>query len=85
MADPAAADCMREIEDALADRVGLDGTSLVREVVLGGLTIAQAARSRGCAISRREVGCWSWLFRRSLDVVALRLGYRAHGALSGVK
>jgi hypothetical protein len=75
------ADRLKDVEGALAYSAGGDGVELVR-AILSGTSIEQAARANG-ASTRREVHCWSWLFRRGLDVLTVRFGYRPHSALAG--
>lgn len=57
-------------EAAITQQCGADGLDLVR-AIQGGRTLADAAGARGA----REVGCYGWLLRRSLDALARRLGY----------
>jgi hypothetical protein len=60
-----------EAADVIRERVGQDGFDLVC-AVLAGRTLTDIAHESGCGV--RERYAHSWLFRRALDALALRLG-----------
>jgi hypothetical protein len=61
-------------EAAIARQCGQDGLSVVR-AVLDGASLEAVAVANG-ARGVRERQCFGWLFRRGLDVLALKLGFR---------
>jgi hypothetical protein len=62
------------VERAIAAQTSEDGVAVVVAVVVNGCTLADVARANG-AHGTREVHAVGWLLRRSLDVLAKRLGY----------
>jgi len=74
------AELLRIVHIAVAKYAGHDALMLMRDVLAECMTIERAVRHRfGVStvddIARREMKHWGWLFRRTLDVAAFKLGH----------
>ena len=65
---------LQRINNQLHRQHGGEGLSLVRDILVRGLTVEAAARMRGAA-TKAACGFWGALFRRCLRCLAIALGY----------